>query len=134
MSDAADQPRPTLRTALAQGRGGGFRTAAPAADVLRLAADAGWRTARLDTSGIEDKAALMDRVARDLDLPAWFGRNWDALADALRDLDATPGTLLAWTGSEDLEESLRETLREVLLERAEEPAPTPAVLVVRASG
>ncbi|MFJ3671668.1 barstar family protein [Streptomyces sp. NPDC090106] len=39
----------------------------------------------LDLAGVGDKADLMDRCARDLSLPDWFGRNWDALADVLRD-------------------------------------------------
>ncbi|BCL19193.1 hypothetical protein GCM10017668_10360 [Streptomyces tuirus] len=39
----------------------------------------------LDLDGVTDKAGLMDRCARDLDLPDWFGRNWDALADCLAD-------------------------------------------------
>ncbi|MFK4101773.1 barstar family protein [Streptomyces sp. NPDC019531] len=39
----------------------------------------------LDLDGITDKAALMDRCARDLRLPDYFGRNWDALADVLSD-------------------------------------------------
>ncbi|MFE7587188.1 barstar family protein [Streptomyces gardneri] len=40
----------------------------------------------LDLTGVTDKAALMDRCAVTLALPAWFGRNWDALADCLTDL------------------------------------------------
>ncbi|WP_405852542.1 barstar family protein [Streptomyces sp. NBC_00090] len=40
----------------------------------------------LDLAGVTDKAALMDRCAVALALPAWFGRNWDALADCLTDL------------------------------------------------
>lgn len=40
----------------------------------------------LDLAGVTDKAALMDRCAVTLALPAWFGRNWDALADCLTDL------------------------------------------------
>ncbi|MER5967406.1 barstar family protein [Streptomyces sp. NPDC002057] len=40
----------------------------------------------LDLTGVTDKAALMDRCAAVLDLPDWFGRNWDALADCLTDL------------------------------------------------
>ncbi|MFF8837862.1 barstar family protein [Streptomyces sp. NPDC015130] len=44
----------------------------------------------LDLTGVTDKAALMDRCAAALALPAWFGRNWDALADCLTDL---PGPL-----------------------------------------
>ncbi|WP_306970883.1 barstar family protein [Streptomyces afghaniensis] len=39
----------------------------------------------LDLEGVTDKAGLMDRCARDLALPEWFGRNWDALADCLAD-------------------------------------------------
>jgi hypothetical protein len=39
----------------------------------------------LDLDGVTDKAGLMDRCARDLALPEWFGRNWDALADCLAD-------------------------------------------------
>ncbi|OIJ65612.1 barstar family protein [Streptomyces mangrovisoli] len=39
----------------------------------------------LDLDGVRDKAGLMDRCARALALPGWFGRNWDALADSLRD-------------------------------------------------
>lgn len=45
----------------------------------------------LDLDGVTDKAGLMDRCARDLRLPDWFGRNWDALADVLSD----PGL---WSG------------------------------------
>ncbi|MFF9283947.1 barstar family protein [Streptomyces griseosporeus] len=46
----------------------------------------------LDLDGVTDKAALMDRCARDLDLPDWFGRNWDALADVLSDPGLWPKT------------------------------------------
>jgi hypothetical protein len=44
----------------------------------------------LDLDGVTDKAGLMDRCARDLALPEWFGRNWDALADCLADPDLWP--------------------------------------------
>ena len=39
----------------------------------------------LDLDGVTDKPGLMDRCARDLRLPDYFGRNWDALADVLCD-------------------------------------------------
>ncbi|WP_225836695.1 barstar family protein [Streptomyces sp. NK08204] len=39
----------------------------------------------LDLDGVTDRAGLMDRAARALALPDWFGRNWDALADSLGD-------------------------------------------------
>ncbi|MEU9977189.1 barstar family protein [Streptomyces sp. NPDC051014] len=58
----------------------------------------------LDLTGVADKAALMDRAATALALPDWFGRNWDALADVLRDPSvwapqaAGRGLVLAVTG------------------------------------
>ncbi|MFF9174960.1 barstar family protein [Streptomyces sp. NPDC014793] len=44
----------------------------------------------LDLDGVTDKAGLMDRMARALALPDWFGRNWDALADSLADHTVWP--------------------------------------------
>ncbi|MGW7529368.1 barstar family protein [Streptomyces sp. NPDC054783] len=44
----------------------------------------------LDLGGVADKAGLMDRAARALTLPGWFGRNWDALADSLGDHTVWP--------------------------------------------
>ncbi|MFF0752381.1 barstar family protein [Streptomyces sp. NPDC004267] len=40
----------------------------------------------LDLRGVVDKTGFMNRCARVLPLPAWFGRNWDALADGLTDM------------------------------------------------
>lgn len=42
--------------------------------------------ASLYVEGVSDKAGFLDRCARDLQLPDWFGGNWDALADCLIDL------------------------------------------------
>ncbi|MFJ6087646.1 barstar family protein [Streptomyces sp. NPDC092369] len=47
-------------------------------------------TVTLDLEGVTDKAGLMDRCARALALPDWFGRNWDALADSLSDHTVWP--------------------------------------------
>ncbi|MCQ9133162.1 MULTISPECIES: barstar family protein [Streptomyces] len=44
----------------------------------------------LDLDGVTDKAVLMDRCARHLELPDGFGRNWDALADSLAGLPDGP--------------------------------------------
>lgn len=61
----------------------------------------------LDLAGVTDKAGLMDRVARALELPDWFGRNWDALVDSLADPGVWPGDaaeqglLLVVTGWQD---------------------------------
>lgn len=57
----------------------------------------------LDSTGARDKAALLDGVARDLALPEWFGRNWDALVDALRDAPAFgAGACVVWCGVGEL--------------------------------
>ncbi|MET7388426.1 barstar family protein [Streptomyces sp. NPDC005529] len=73
-------------------------TRGPLAEVCR---SAGWQVSDLDLTGVLDKAGFMARCVRALDLPDWFGRNWDALADALGDPDwgpATPGRLLVVSG------------------------------------
>ncbi|MET7680930.1 barstar family protein [Streptomyces sp. NPDC005423] len=44
----------------------------------------------LDLHGVRDKDGLMDRCVRALELPDWFGRNWDALADSLTDHSVWP--------------------------------------------
>ncbi|MFC7829600.1 barstar family protein [Streptomyces sp. NPDC057375] len=51
---------------------------------------AGRLVVTLDLGGVTDKAGLMDRCARDLALPDWFGHNWDALADSLADPSVWP--------------------------------------------
>ncbi|RNL70389.1 barstar family protein [Streptomyces sp. I6] len=48
----------------------------------------------LDLHGVTDKQTFMERCAAGLGLPAWFGRNWDALADCLTDLPGEEGTLV----------------------------------------
>ncbi|OIK00584.1 barstar family protein [Streptomyces colonosanans] len=52
---------------------------------------AGRRVVTLDLDGACDKAAFMERIVRALELPDWFGRNWDALADLLADHTMWPG-------------------------------------------
>ncbi|MFF4836808.1 barstar family protein [Streptomyces sp. NPDC001315] len=94
----------------------------------------------LDLDGVTDKAALMDRVARALRLPAWFGRNWDALADSLCDHSVWPedavekGLLLVVRGWEAYAEARPEewkTAREVFAEAADR---TPALAVALGLG
>jgi hypothetical protein len=47
------------------------------------------------------KAGLLEEFARALEFPAWVGRNWDALADALGDLSWLPAAphVVVWAGS-----------------------------------
>lgn len=69
--------------------------------VLEAVRATGWTSAVLDLDGVRDKAAFMERCGRALELPDWFGRNWDALADCLRDLSWLPvarGRLLLVSG------------------------------------
>lgn len=44
----------------------------------------------IDLSGCGDRDAVLARLATALDLPDWFGGNWDALADCLNDLSWRP--------------------------------------------
>ncbi|MET9570653.1 barstar family protein [Streptomyces virginiae] len=63
----------------------------PLAPALAAAEAAGRTTVRLDLDGVRGKAELMRRCGDALRLPEWVGGNWDALADALRDLSWLPG-------------------------------------------
>ena len=38
---------------------------------------------RISLAGAKTKAELLERIARALQLPDWFGQNWDALEDSL---------------------------------------------------
>jgi hypothetical protein len=69
----------------------------PADSVRRAAGQAGWNFVRLDTSAADTKAAFLDACAIAFDLPDWFGRNWDALADSLSDRSGEP-ELVLWEG------------------------------------
>jgi RNAse (barnase) inhibitor barstar len=83
----------------------------------------------LDLDGVGDKAAFMERVVRALDLPYWFGRNWDALADSLTDDTVWPaeaverGLLLVVRGWQEYAQARPEeweTAREVFAEAADQ--------------
>ncbi|RSS81807.1 barstar family protein [Streptomyces sp. WAC06614] len=117
----------------------------PIAPALAAADAAGWTTVRLDLDGVRTKAELMDRCARALRLPDWFGRNWDALADCLVDLswlEPAPGRLLAvtsWRGYARARPADWETFEDVLEEavefwRAQEAGPELQVLLADRPG
>ncbi len=71
----------------------------------RLAARAqreGWRCFVVEGWAINDKASLLAACAGACGFPAYFGHNWDALLDMLRDLSWAPterGYLLIWNAS-----------------------------------
>ncbi len=60
------------------------------------AASLDFAIARVDLAGCRDKADALERIAKGLSFPGWFGGNWDALADCLGDLSwlLAPGYLL----------------------------------------
>ena len=87
------------------------------------ARDAGLKVLRVDLEGCTDKRTLLLRIATQLDFPQGRGRNWDALADALRDLSWLParGHALLFSDADDLRNASREdfdTLLDVLTEVA----------------
>ncbi|MBA0050530.1 hypothetical protein E0L36_06335 [Streptomyces sp. AJS327] len=65
---------------------GVYRCASVGPDALMQAEAAGWVGTVVDLTGASNKAEFMDRCAAGLELPGYFGRNWDALADCLTDL------------------------------------------------
>ncbi len=81
-----------------------------------------WTTVRLDLDGVRGKTELMRRCGGALRLPDWVGGNWDALADALRDLSWLPdagGRLVAvtsWRGYAQARPGEWEILVEILEE------------------
>ena len=98
------------------------------------------RVVTVDLAGVTDKPGLMDRCARALDLPEWFGRNWDALADSLGDHTLWPegavedGLLIVvrhWQGYARARPEEWRTAWEVFAEAADR---TPALSVTLALG
>lgn len=70
------------------------------ADVRHTVEHAGWRFAAVDGWTHQDKAAFLTAIGTALDFPDWYGVNFDALADCLRDISGPDGagTVLLWDG------------------------------------
>ena len=69
-------------------------------DLRHAVEHAGWSFGHLDgwTRGAT-KAEFLAAVGRALDLPDWYGENYDALADCLHDIGRdADGMLLLWDG------------------------------------
>jgi RNAse (barnase) inhibitor barstar len=58
-----------------------------------LAVTADPAPAAVDGRACRTRAAFFDQVARALGFPSYFGRNWDALVDCLRDVGAVELTV-----------------------------------------
>ena len=77
-------------------RAGVFRLLGRPTLIAAALAEDGWRTALLDP--VDTLDGFYDEVAAALGLPAYFGRNLDALWDCLTDLDGPTALVLAdWT-------------------------------------
>ncbi|MEP7116223.1 MAG: barstar family protein [Acidobacteriota bacterium] len=80
----------------------------------------GWFVATLDRAPVVDKPTLMHALYQSGRYPAGFGFNWDALADALRDLEwlePATGVAFIWHDPDVLEARSPEayaTLREIV--------------------
>lgn len=71
-------------------RAGVFHLAEDARELAQAAADAGLLAVRLDIGHAHDKADFIAHVSRGMKFPDWFGGNWDAFADCLKDLSWLP--------------------------------------------
>ncbi len=85
--------------------------------VARLNA-AGYDAVRVDRAPVLDKATLLHALYQALELPAWFGFNLDALADALASLEPKQGrrrvlVFQDFTTLEDADPDLAETFCEI---------------------
>ena len=74
----------------------------PVEQVADRVTAAGWGFVHLDTTRVLDKAGFLDVCATAFDLPRWFGRNWDALADSLGDRSTGEPELVLWDGWREL--------------------------------
>jgi RNAse (barnase) inhibitor barstar len=68
----------------------------------------------LDTRQATDKASFLAAAARDLEFPDYFGGNWDAFEECVRDFaaDRKP-VLVVWTGAAAVPEEVRDTAIEI---------------------
>ncbi len=71
-------------------RAGVFHLTGEAREPARQAQAAGLLALRLDIGHAHDKADFLGHVSRGMKFPGWFGGNWDAFADCLKDLSWLP--------------------------------------------
>jgi hypothetical protein len=71
-------------------------------EVRAVLTELGFLTCTLQGRAIRSEATLFAEAKRGLDLPGWFGANWDALHDALGELAASEpsGKAILWTDAD----------------------------------
>jgi len=67
-----------------------WHSARAEAEIRAEAEEIGWRCVIMDGSGVSDKEQFLRECERSYQFPAFFGHNWDALADCLADLQWLP--------------------------------------------
>lgn len=100
-------------------RSGVYR-APHAGDVVDAVQGSALKVVHIGLAGVSTKAELMERFARSLAFPHWFGGNWDGLEDCLTDLswsDAA-GHVLLIEGAGGLASDERGILADVLASAA----------------
>ncbi len=89
-------------------------------EILDATKGSALQVARIDLAGAAGKEVLMERVARALGFPPWFGGNWDALEDCLCDLSwsTAVGHVLLIEGGADVGGDERGNLIDILASAA----------------
>jgi RNAse (barnase) inhibitor barstar len=67
-------------------KAGVFHLSGDARELARAAATAGLMVIYVDIGHVHDKADFLADASRAMRFPDWFGGNWDAFADCLKDL------------------------------------------------
>ena len=109
--------------------GGIYRVRASMPTIMTAVTEAGWSAAVVGPA--ERTAELYDHLVTALRLPAWFGRNLDALWDVITDLDAPTVLIMEdWTRYARARPGRWQLIMELFAERC---ARTPPFAVVLAS-
>ncbi len=67
-------------------KAGVFHLTADVRGIAEAAEAAGLAVFRIDIGHAHDKKDFLNDVSKAMKFPDWFGGNWDALADCLKDL------------------------------------------------
>ncbi len=87
----------------------------------RQAQSAGRRIVTIDLSACRNKNGVLAAIGTALEFPAYYGANFDALADCLADLAAPPGWLIVLQGlaaGSSMSDEERTILRDCLRDAA----------------